>query len=108
MLASAGSSDANKTASAPAVKTKVAAPVFGVEDEDDDTIQKKRAPLQKIDFGGVEASGRQERLAKLKASVKRDKESVFKAKIRWDGITDVCSLICPRIPLGLTCYPDRS
>ncbi len=89
--ASAAANDTNKTGSAPAAKSKVSAPVFGVEDDDDDTVQKKRVPLQKIDFGGVEASGRQERLAKLKTSVKKDKESVFKAKIRWDGITDVCT-----------------
>ncbi|KAF8326889.1 uncharacterized protein EI90DRAFT_3156469 [Cantharellus anzutake] len=81
-------SDANKSGLAAGAKPKVTAPVFGAEDEDDDTVQKKRAPLQKIDFGGVEASGRQERLETLKASVKKDKESVFKAKIRWDGITD--------------------
>jgi RNA-binding protein 25 len=81
--------DAKATSSATAMnKPKPPAGVFGIEDEDEG-VQKRKVPLVKIDFGGVEAAGRQERLDKLKASVKKDKETLFKTKIRWDGINDV-------------------
>lgn len=86
------------SAAAPAAETKTApvphiqppvAGVFGVEEEDN-SAQKRKAPLVKIDFGGVEAAGREERLEKVKASVKKDKESLWKAKIRWECMSDVC------------------
>lgn len=86
--------DARTGSAAVANKPKPPAGVFGIEDEDEG-VQKRKAPLVKIDFGGVEAAGRQERLDKLKASVKKDKESLFKMKIRWDAINDV-SLCVPK------------
>ena len=59
-------------------------------DEDDDELaKKKRAPLVKIDFSGFEADSRKARLDKLRASITSDRDSLFKAKIRWDGISDV-------------------
>lgn len=68
-----------------------AAGVFGAdEDDEDDPSVKRKAQLVKIDFGGFEADSRKDRLEKLRASIKSDKDSLFKAKIRWDGITDVC------------------
>lgn len=86
--AASGAETASKTAAAAANTAKPKPAVFGVEEEDEG-IQKRKIPLVKIDFGGVEAAGRQERLDKLKSSVKKDKESLFKAKIRWDAINDV-------------------
>lgn len=80
-----------KAAAAPkkaAVKPP-AAGVFGADEEEDDPLVKRKAPLVKIDFGGLEPDSRKERLEKLRASIKSDKDSLFKAKIRWDGITDV-------------------
>lgn len=87
-------SDAAAQAKATAAPKKAgikppAAGVFGAEEEDDDALVKRKAPLVKIDFGGFEADSRKDRLEKLRASIKSDKDSLFKAKIRWDGITDV-------------------
>ena len=44
--------------------------------------------LPKLDLaeGGEKAK---ERLEKIKGSVPHDKETLFKAKVRWDGVTDV-------------------
>lgn len=67
--------------------------VFGAEEEDDDDpMVKRKAQLVKIDFGGFEADSKKDRLEKLRASIKSDQDSLFKAKIRWDGITDVSIL----------------
>lgn len=90
----AGGSDAAAQAKAAAAPKKAVvkppvAGVFGAEEEDDDLLVKRKAPLVKIDFGGFEADSRKERLEKLRASIKSDKDSLFKAKIRWDGISDV-------------------
>lgn len=67
-------------------KDKVA--VFGQEEEEEEALRKRKAPMPKLDLaeGGEKAK---ERLEKIKLSVPRDKESLFKAKVRWDGLTDV-------------------
>ncbi|CAL1713675.1 unnamed protein product [Somion occarium] len=64
-----------------------AAIVFGQEEEEEESIRKRKAPMPKLDLaeGGEKAK---ERLEKIKASVPRDKETLFKAKVRWDGLTD--------------------
>lgn len=64
--------------------------VFGQEDEEDDGIKKRKVPLVKLDFSVAE-SGEQskERLERIKLSVPHDKETLFKAKVRWDGLSDV-------------------
>jgi len=61
--------------------------VFGPEEEEEESMRKRRAPLPKLDLaeGGEKAK---ERLEKIKASVPTDKDSLFKAKVRWDGLTD--------------------
>ncbi|KAF8302565.1 hypothetical protein DL93DRAFT_2090566 [Clavulina sp. PMI_390] len=76
-------------AGAGAGKAPVAG-VFGADDDDDDDggMGKRKQTLVKIDFGGFEADSRRDRLEKLRASIKSDQDSLFKAKIRWDGISD--------------------
>lgn len=74
-----------------------------VEDEDeDDALKKRKVPLVKLDFSVAESSEQiQERLLRIKASVPHDKESLFKAKVRWDGLSDVspCLLHLDSSPL---------
>lgn len=74
----------------PITKEKAAPIVFGQEDEEEDGIKKRKVPLVKLDFSVAE-SGEQvrERLERIRLSVPHDKESLFKAKVRWDGLTDV-------------------
>lgn len=62
--------------------------VFTHDEEEEDGLRKRKAPLPKLDLaeGGEKAK---ERLEKIKASVPSDKETLFKAKVRWDGVTDV-------------------
>jgi hypothetical protein len=64
--------------------------VFAHDEEEEEGIKKRRAPLVKLDFSAAE-SGEQakERLERIRRSVPHDKESLFKAKIRWDGLNDV-------------------
>lgn len=72
----------------PPGKEKTA--VFTQDDEEEDGIKKRRVPLVKLDFSVAE-SGEQtrERLERIRQSVPHDKETLFKAKVRWDGLTDV-------------------
>jgi len=72
----------------PSGKEKAA--VFTQDDEEEDGIKKRRVPLVKLDFSVAE-SGEQtrERLERIRQSVPHDKETLFKAKVRWDGLTDV-------------------
>lgn len=68
---------------------KEKATVFGQEDEEDDGIKKRKVPLVKLDFSVAE-SGEQtkERLERIRTSVPTDKDTLFKAKVRWDGLSD--------------------
>ncbi|KAI0699197.1 hypothetical protein BC835DRAFT_580040 [Cytidiella melzeri] len=61
--------------------------VFAQEEEEDESIRKRKILLPKLDLaeGGEKAK---ERLEKIRASVPTDKETLFKAKVRWDGVTD--------------------
>ncbi|GBE85142.1 hypothetical protein BKA93DRAFT_818719 [Sparassis latifolia] len=79
------------TAAAPKAEAgpKEKATVFGQEEEEEEeSIRKRKAPLPKLDLaeGGEKAK---ERLEKIRASVPRDRETLFKAKVRWDGLSDV-------------------
>ena len=64
--------------------------VFAHDEEEEDHINKRRVPLVKLDFSVAE-SGEQtkKRLERIRQSVPHDKETLFKAKVRWDGLTDV-------------------
>ncbi len=71
-----------------AAKDKTAV-VFGQEEEDEDeSVRKRKILLPKLDLaeGGEKAK---ERLEKIRTSVPSDKETLFKSKVRWDGLTDV-------------------
>lgn len=74
------------------VGTKEKATVFGQEEEEEESLRKRKVPLPKLDLaeGGEKAK---ERLEKIKESVPKDKETLFKAKVRWDGLSDVSSPI---------------
>jgi hypothetical protein len=66
--------------------------VFGAEEEEEETMRKRKAPMVKLDLaeGGEKAK---ERLEKIKSTVPSDRETLFKAKVRWDGLSDV-SMFC--------------
>ncbi|EKM79182.1 hypothetical protein AGABI1DRAFT_91794 [Agaricus bisporus var. burnettii JB137-S8] len=71
----------------PSTKEKVT--VFNQEDDDEDGIKKRKVPLVKLDFSVAESSEQaKERMEKIKLSVPHDKEVLFKAKVRWDGLSD--------------------
>jgi RNA-binding protein 25 len=77
-------------ASAPAEGGKERAAVFGQEEEEDEGQKKRKVPLVKLDFSVAEGGAKaKERLEKMKASVPQDKETLFKSKVRWDGLSDV-------------------
>jgi RNA-binding protein 25 len=73
---------------------KEKATVFGQEEEEEEDIKKRKVPLVKLDFSVAE-SGEQtrERVERIKLSVPHDKETLFKAKVRWDGLSDVSRLL---------------
>jgi RNA-binding protein 25 len=74
-------------APAPASGAKV---VFNAEEEEEEAARRRKVPLVKLDFSIAEGSEKaKERLEKIKSTVPRDKEMLFKAKVRWDGLTDV-------------------
>lgn len=74
-----------KTEAGTKEKTAV---VFAQEEDEDESIRKRKILLPKLDLaeGGEKAK---ERLEKIRTSVPMDKETLFKAKVRWDGVTDV-------------------
>ncbi|KAF8194190.1 hypothetical protein BJ912DRAFT_1021453 [Pholiota molesta] len=64
--------------------------VFAHDEEEEDGAKKRRAPLVKLDFSVAETGEQmKERLERIRQSVPHDKESLFKAKVRWDGLTDL-------------------
>lgn len=70
--------------------------VFGAEEDEEEATRKRKVPLVKLDFSAAEAGpeATRERLEGMKPNVPTDREALFKAKVRWDGMTDVrcCSL----------------
>ena len=52
-------------------------------------------PLVKLDFSAAEGEKAKERLQTIKESVPHDRETLFKAKVRWDGLNDVSSRVLP-------------
>ncbi|EEB99226.1 hypothetical protein MPER_01135 [Moniliophthora perniciosa FA553] len=68
---------------------KKKATVFSQEEEEEDAIKKRKVPLVKLDFSVAETGEKaRERLERIRESVPHDKESLFKAKVRWDGLSD--------------------
>ncbi|KAI0354814.1 hypothetical protein OH77DRAFT_1404321 [Trametes cingulata] len=75
---------AKKTETAPKEK----ATVFGQEEEEEEeAIKKRKVPLPKLDLAESGEKAK-ERLEKIRGEVPRDKETLFKSKVRWDGLTD--------------------
>lgn len=72
-----------------AVPKDAKAAVFGQEEEEEEDIKKRKVPLVKLDFSAAEGEKAKERLQTIKESVPHDKETLFKAKVRWDGLNDV-------------------
>ena len=66
--------------------------VFGQEDEEELTVKKKRVPLVELDFI-VDGEKAQEKLEALRTQVTKDKDALWKAKIRWEAISDVSLLV---------------
>ena len=85
----------NVSIAGPSVKekeppAKEKATVFAHDEEEEDGMKKRRAPLVKLDFSVAETGEQvKERLERIRQSVPHDKETLFKAKVRWDGLTDV-------------------
>ena len=64
-------------------------PVFGQEEEEEG-IHKRKASLIKLDFSATESGEKAwQRLEKIKESVPRDKETLWKVKVRWDAVNEV-------------------
>lgn len=76
---------------AEAAPKDVKVAVFGQEEEEEEDIKKRKVPLVKLDFSAAEGEKAKERLQTIKESVPHDKETLFKAKVRWDGLNDVSS-----------------
>ncbi|KAJ7859476.1 hypothetical protein B0H14DRAFT_3084936 [Mycena olivaceomarginata] len=51
--------------------------VFGAEEDEEEATRKRKVPL-----------ATRERLEGMKANVPAEREALFKAKVRWDGMTD--------------------
>jgi len=62
--------------------------VFGQEDEEEVVVKKKRVPLVELDFV-VDGEKAKEKLETLRKQVTKDKDVLWKAKIRWEAISDV-------------------
>lgn len=82
---------------APAPSTKAPAvgegaapvPVFGQEEEEEG-IRKRKGSLIKLDFSANESGEKaKQRLEKIRDSVPKDKETLWRAKVRWDAVNEV-------------------
>ncbi|KAJ7749561.1 hypothetical protein DFH07DRAFT_828886 [Mycena maculata] len=64
--------------------------VFGVEEDEEEAARKRKVPLVKLDFSAAEAGpeATRERLESMKERVPKERDALFKAKVRWDGMTD--------------------
>jgi RNA-binding protein 25 len=88
------------TASKPAgpVPSKV---VFSTEDDEEEALTKKRkVPLVKLDFSVEESPDKtRERLERIRESTPKDREELFKGRVRWDGLSDVSNPPLPQLLL---------
>lgn len=80
----------------PVAESAVNVAAFGQEEEDEGVI-KRKPTLIKLDFSATENSEKaRERLEKIKEAVPQDKETLWKVKVRWDAVNEVC---CPSFPV---------
>lgn len=77
---------AQKAEKGEGAETKVAA---FAQDEEEEGFKKRKVPLVKLDFSVAEGDKARERLEKIRESVPKEKDALFKAKVRWDALTDV-------------------
>lgn len=75
--------------------------LFTQDDEEETTIKKKRVPLVELDFI-VDGEKAKEKLETIRQQVAKDRETLWKAKIRWESISDVSTSL--RKDLGLYFY----
>ena len=66
-----------------------AAAVFAAQEEEEEGYKKRKVPLVKLDFSVAEGEKAKERLEKIRENVPKEKDTLFKSKVRWDGLTDV-------------------
>ncbi|KAH0825835.1 hypothetical protein J3R83DRAFT_7808 [Lanmaoa asiatica] len=71
-----------------AMPKDIKAAEFGQEEEEEEDIKKRKVSLVKLDFSATEGEKTKERLQTIKVSVPHDKETLFKSKVRWDGLND--------------------
>lgn len=69
----------------PGAKEKTT--VFGPEEEEEEGLRKRKVPMVKLDLA-ESGEKTKERLEKIKTTVPSEKETLFKAKVRWDGLSD--------------------
>lgn len=73
----------------PATEGAAPVPVFGQEEEEEG-VRKRKASLIKLDFSANESGEKaRQRLEKIKESVPKDKETLWKVKVRWDAVNEV-------------------
>jgi hypothetical protein len=64
--------------------------VFGQEEDEDTVIKKRRGPLIELDFA-MDKEKAAEKLETIRTQVTKDKDTLWKAKVRWEAISDVSS-----------------
>lgn len=63
---------------------------FAADDEEELAAKKRKMPLVKLDFSALDSAEKmRERLDKMRESIPREKEPLFKARVRWDALNDV-------------------
>lgn len=74
------------------------------QDEEEENTKKKKITLTKLEFSFSETGTEKikERLEKIRELVPKEKEALFRAKVRWDGMSDVS--VCNSI--GISALTD--
>lgn len=66
--------------------------VFGQGDEEEEELnaRRRRQNLSKVDFAPTDSTEKvQQRLEKIRASIPKDKETLWKVKVRFDAVNEV-------------------
>jgi RNA-binding protein 25 len=63
--------------------------MLAMGEEEEDGIVKRKVPLAKLDFSVADAETTKEKLESIRQTVPKDKETLFKSRVRWDGMSDV-------------------
>lgn len=61
--------------------------VFGQEEEDEVVVKKKRMPMVELDLF-VDGEKAKEKLESIRQQVSKEKDALWKAKIRWEAVSD--------------------